>query len=121
MAKLRVQQQIVNDNFKFLFTIDPESISDTDYLLVRKFGQPSIDFGGSFTNGTQMYTMPSNYYDFPNDFPVCISFSGTVPFDVTVEANLDLYRTTMVTRITSAITTLRSTTDNFSNEFITVI
>lgn len=121
MAKLRVLQAINTENFSFTFSIDTDSIGDADFARVKKFGAPSINFGGSFTNGTQSYTLPDSYYDFPGDFPVTITFSGTTPFDTAVQANLDLYRTAMITRITNAITTLRGLTDGFTGEFITNI
>jgi hypothetical protein len=121
MAKLRILQTIVNENFNFVFTIDTDSIGDDDFARVKKFGAPSINFGGAFTNGTQSYTLPDAFYDFPGDFPVNVSFSGTTPFNTAVEANLDLYRTTMTTRITTAITTLRGLSDGFTGEFITNI
>lgn len=118
MAKLRVLQSINNENFVFTFSIDANSIGDDDFARVKKFGAPSINFGGSFTNGVQSYTMPDSFFDFPGDFPITITFSGTTPFDTTVQANLDLYRTTMINRITDAITALRELSDGFTGEYI---
>ena len=122
MAKLRVIQTIVNDNYNFTFDIDLDSISDDDLSRVKKFGAPSIDFGGAISSGGVSYNLPSVYYKFHTDFPVKISFSPTVaPFDSDTMNKLTAYLTIMTTRITAAITTLRAEADTFTGEHLTNI
>ena len=122
MAKLRLFQYIENDNYKFVFTFDPDSISETDYQLVKKFGAQSINFGGTFNNGSGIsFTLPDEYFNFPTQFPVTRIFNLTTPSQITTVAGLNYYGQAMTTKITDAITALRAMTDTFTGETVTNI
>jgi len=119
MATLRTYQSIQNDNYVFVFSIDPASISSDDVARINKFGAPIIDFGGSFNNGIGVsYTLPDIYFNLPADFPVQQTFSAVAPFDTNTMVKLALYASTIQTRITSAFTTLRGLTDTFTGETV---
>ena len=119
--KLRVLQSIENENYVFIFSIDPSSISSDDMALFTKYGPQSIDFGGTFTdNASVTFTLPDIYYDLPTSFPVQQVFSatGSSPFASNTANRLQVYRTAIENNITTAITTLRTMSDTFTGEFI---
>ena len=119
MAILRVKQQIVNNADQFVFSI--ESISESDQQLISQFGELTIDFGGSFNNGSGLsFTLPNNTFKLPSQFPVVITADPTTaPFSVSTDTSLALYRTTISTRVTSAFTALRANDSTFIGEFVT--
>jgi len=119
--KLRVLQSIENENYIFLFSIDPASISSDDAALFTKYGPPSIDFGGTFTDNTSTnFTLPDAYFDLPTAFPVQQVFTttGSSPFATNTANRLLVYRTTIESNITSAMTALRALDDTFTGEYI---
>ena len=120
--KLRVLQSIQDLSYVFVFSIDPESITDDDNQRIKKFGAPSIDFGGTFDNDAGLtFTLPDEYYTLPFDFPVKKTFSLVAPFDTDAINKFTLYRTTIVGNVTTAITNLRNQADTFTGEFVSNI
>lgn len=120
--KLRVIQSIKDLDYIFVFNIDPDNISSDDNLRIQKFGQPSINFGGSFDNGNGItFTLPDNFVELPGGFPVKKVFNLVDPFDTDSIIKFTLYRTTIETRVTDAITALRNTADTFTGEYLTNI
>jgi hypothetical protein len=120
--KLRILQSVENLNYIFVFSIDTDSLSADDLLRIKKFGAPSINFGGSFDDGDGLtFTLPDQYQDLPSGFPIRKSFSLSDPFDTDSLAKFELYRTTIQSRVTTAITDLRGLSDSFTGEFITNI
>lgn len=118
--KLRVTQSIDNEDYVFVFEL--ENISSDDAWRISKYGEPDINFGGSFNNGQGItFTLTDNYRKMPSEFPVRIVFSETAPFDVDTATKLALYRTTLQTTIETAVTSLRDMTDTFTGEYVTVI
>jgi hypothetical protein len=118
---LRVNQSIISDEYQFVFSIDQDSITTDELNRVKKFGAPSINFGGTFTLDDLSFTLPDVNRFFPADFPVTQLFSPVDPWDTDTADKLELYRTTMCARITNAITSLRNTADTFTGQYITNI
>ena len=121
MAILHTKQLIVDDAYKFVFCL--EQVSEADAILIAKYGEPTVDFGGTFDNGLGVsYTLPDQYFNIVSGFPVTITVDPTVaPFNTNTTTALALYASTMQTRVTGAFTTLRANTDTFSGETLTNI
>jgi|GEM_PF-5597390 hypothetical protein len=124
--KVYVNQFIQNDNYTFVFNIDPASISSDDNAAIQKYGQPVIDFGGTFTDNTSTnFIIPDNYVSLPTGFPVQVTYTitGSSVFATNTANRLQVYRTTILSNISTAITTLRSTSnaDTFTGEYISNI
>ena len=117
MAILRVFQSIENDVWKLTFVNDPLELSETDKKLMQKFGEPEIDMGGSFGSGGDAFTLPHNYARIRSDFPFTQIFDSTAtPFNTDTQTKVLAYRDAIVTSFTTALTTLRETTDTFTGE-----
>ena len=119
--KLRVLQSIENDNYVFVFDIDPTSIGSDDTALFQKYGPQAINFGGTFTdNASVTFTLPNLYFNLPDAFPVKQVFTatGASPFATNTANRLSVYSTAIQTAITTAVTTLRDMSDTFTGEFI---
>ena len=121
MANIYVKQSIQDNTYIFTFVV--KDVSEADSILLSKYGEPDIDFGGTFDDGDgHSFTIPSNIQSLTSSFPVTVRVDVTVPpFNANTSILLTLYRTAMVTRITTAFTTLRTTTDGFTGEFLTNI
>ena len=123
MAKLRIFQSIDKNDYNILFTNDTWDISTSDKDLIEKFGEPEVNFGGDFDNGAGItFTIPDEFVKVVSGLPYKRIVDITIaPWDTDTAAKLELYRTTMTTRVTSAFTTLRSKADTFTNEYVTTI
>ena len=124
MAKLRDEQIIDNNRYIFLFSIDPKDVSEDDRQRMHKYGEPTVDFGGSFDNGSGLtFTLPSQIVKVVSGLPKKVVFDSTIaPWTgSTGAAALTLYRTTMISRVAAAFTALRAYTDTFTGEYVTNI
>jgi hypothetical protein len=75
---------------------------------VRRFGEPTIDVGGEFDDGDALtYTLAADDRKFPSQFPVKKIFS-LEDYTTTTNDRAVLFRDTIRTRITDAITDLRA-------------
>lgn len=118
MALLRVYQAIDNDVWKLTFVNDPIYLSDGDKNLMRKFGEPEIDMGGTFLAETaNTYVLPSVKAKVRADFPFTQTFdSRDTDFSTATLTKVEAYRDEIVDRFTTAMTTLRTTADAFTGE-----
>ena len=117
MAILRVYQTIENDVWKLTFVNDPDQLSDTDKSLMRRFGEPEIQMGGTFLSGGDQFTLPTVTARIRSDFPYIQTFDATQPpFNTDTQVKVEGYRDAIVTEFTTALTTLRAMTDTFTGE-----
>jgi len=123
MAKLRVFQSIEDNNYVFLFTADQTDISSGDQQLIEKFGEPDINFGGTFTNGSGLtYTLPDERVKIVSGLPYKkVVDITTAPWSTSTSTSLALYRTTIQASWIAAITALRNLSDGFTNEYVSSI
>jgi len=101
-----------------VFSVRIELVFDkTELVLMEKFGEPKVDFGGTFT-GAITYTLPTNEKYIKSQLPVTQTFDGKT--DTDAETKADLWLATVLTdtpsRIRTAITDLRAQTDTFTAE-----
>ena len=118
MALIRVFQAIDNDVWKVTFHNDPMELSEDDKKRMRKFGEPEIDLGGTFLEGTgDEFLLPVKKAKSRADFPYTAEFdSRDEPFDTNTSTKVVAYRTEILARITTALETLRDQTDTFTGE-----
>lgn len=100
-------------NNRYTATISLESIDQTDTDLIGDFGEPAIDFGGLFTPPeagiTSTFTIPTNLRPIKAGLPQQITREGG---SAKTEAND--WAAVIISRITTAIQTLRLESDDFS-------
>lgn len=115
------QTVYLNDN---IYYGKVESICYTDsndLTLFTKYGEPTIDVGGSFNDGTTSFTLTSETKKIYSYSPFIGTFDP-VTLDVTLyECGLraTLFVNTIYARMLSAMTTLRNT-DSTSGAFISI-
>lgn len=114
----RVFQSIENDIWKVLIVNDPDKISDTDKKLMKQYGEPEINVGGTFLSGTgNEFTLPATYVKIRSDFPYEQDFDSTAtPFDTNTQTKVEGWRDAVLSLIDTAITTLRANVDTFTAE-----
>jgi hypothetical protein len=103
--------KIVDDN-KFKATMATEA-NDLELEKIEKFGEPSINIGGSFTG-------PPAFVE-PNQNKLLVTASPFVFIkdkdgDAEAEEKVDVWTTEVRTRIIDAKTTLVGLTDSFTDE-----
>src|ERR1035437_1134592 len=82
MPILSEVKQITNDLWNISISIQPNSLSQADSQLISKFGEPTINTGGTFETGGLVFTLPGNYIRVVSDLPYNQSFdSSTAPFN----------------------------------------
>lgn len=118
MAILRVYQSIDNDVWKLNFVNDPIELSDTDKKLMKRFGEPEIEMGGVYLEGTgNEFTLPTKKARIKADFPFLQEFdSKAPPFNTNTQTKVEAYREDIVERFTDALVALRETPDTFTGE-----
>lgn len=120
MAKVRVYQYIENEVYKLRFDVDKQSISYDDLRRLEKYGEPDIQMGGVFLDGTpNEFTLPEKTIKFTSGFPYLASFdSTTAPFNTNTTTKVIAYRDDILERIDEAVEALRDEVDNFTGEYI---
>lgn len=118
MATLRVYQKIENDVWKLTFVNDPAELSDTDRKKMKQFGEPTIEVGGIYLEGEdEEFTIPTKTVRIRTDFPFTQEFDSlSEPFDTDTQTKVEGYRDAIVSRFTTAFTTLRAIPDTFTGE-----
>ena len=120
-ALLKIKRTIENDIFKFNFSLDIPSLAEADKELIRKFGEPSINIGGTYLEDTENeYTLPDKYIRIRTDLPYTQEFdakSNEIGF-VSSKAQAMAFEESFVIKFEDAFTALRSNTDTFTGERI---
>lgn len=119
MALIRVYQTIENDIWKLTFVNDISELTESDKSLMRKFGEPQINVGGTFGSDDDAFTLPDKYIKIRSDLPYTQEFdSRDTTFDTDTSIKVLSYRDAIVTEITTAFTTLRDMEDTFTGEHV---
>jgi hypothetical protein len=120
MAKLRTFKHIENSIYVLNFVHDIEALSNSDKDLMRKFGEPEINLGGTFLGSTaNEFTLPDEYVKIRSGFPVRKEFdSRSEPFDTNTVTKVNAYKNEIQTRFLDAFTDLRANSDTFTSEEI---
>lgn len=123
---LRIRKSIENDIWKITFSLDLSALPESDKELMRKFGEPTINVGGTFTDASYptvfTYTLPDKFILVRTDMPYTQTFdSKSADFLTSTQAKALLYEDTFISRYQAAFTTLRSLTDTFSGERVVTL
>ena len=120
-ALLKIKRVIENDIFKLTFSLDINSLSESDKDLIRKFGEPQINIGGTYLADTDNeYTLPDKFLRVRSDLPYIQEFdakSNTMGFSSS-QAQATAFHDEFVARYQTAFTELRSNPDTFTGEYL---
>jgi len=116
-VKVRTIKELEDNVYSVEHQIPEFSGSDAE--LAEKFGEPEVQIGGTFTAGLDSVVIDSAFRKLPSGFPVIEQFHGS-DFD-DAGALASSYAATILTRITTAVTTLRANADTFSGESVTTL
>ena len=125
-ALLKIKRYIENDVWKLMFSLDAVSLSENDKELIRKFGEPEINIGGTYLTGDpEEYTLQDKYLRVRTDLPYIQEFDAkSLDFPSQVEAQLAAqaqalaFQTSFVTNYEAAFIILRATGDTFTGEYV---
>lgn len=122
-ALLKIKRNIENYVWKITFSLDSATLPEADKELMRKFGEPTIESGGTFipSIGTA-YTLPSKQIKLRSDLPYTQEFDSKSPdFLNDVQEKAQAYEQMFVGRYSAALLALRSRADTFTGEAIITI
>lgn len=111
--KVTFDNSIANKVYKVIAST--VEFATTDETLMAEFGEPTVNIGGTLkdTDGTTVLaTLPDTYKRIMSDFPVTMTFNGSQFANPDKVAKA--WTTSVETQVQTAITTLRSKTDDFS-------
>lgn len=125
---LKVKRFIENDVWKINFTLDASTLPESDKELIRKFGEPQIDIGGTYLSGSSNeYILPHKYIKVRSDLPFTQEFDAkshplfaTNPASAkaTTQARASAFQNSFINSFTAAFIALRSSQDTFTGEYI---
>jgi hypothetical protein len=116
---LQVTRSIENDIWSMTFSVDRDKISQTDTQLISKFGEPTINVGGTFGSTPNQFTLPAQYIGIVSELPYTRTFdSNSAPFNVNTQLKAQAYQDAIVASYTSALGTLRAQADTFTGEYL---
>jgi len=125
-ALLKIKRYIENDVWKLMFSLDAVSLSENDKELIRKFGEPEINIGGTYLTGDpEEYTLQDKYLRVRTDLPYIqefdaksLDFPGQAAAQLAAQAQALAFQTSFVTNYEAAFITLRATGDTFTGEYV---
>ena len=119
-ALLRIKRYIDNDIWNLTFTLAVDKLPESDKELMRKFGEPEINIGGTFLADTaNAYTLPDKYVKVRSDLPYTQQFdSKTAEFGTNTQVKVLAFQDDFVAKYSAAFTALRESVDTFTGEFI---
>ena len=111
--KIRAFTSIVDG--KYSVAVYTEDFSEGDKQLMIKFGEPSVDVGGTFTG----FILPNQLRSLASGFPYTKFFDSRD--NVSAATHAATFLSTIKTRISSALSALRANTDTFTSEDVTTV
>ena len=104
------------ENRIFTVQILTENFGIQDVRLMRTFGEPVIEIGGTFGVAPNTFILPGSPRRLRSQFPVVQQFDGTVTMTPPAQDRATVWGNTIVTRIQTALATLRGNLDTFTTE-----
>lgn len=106
--QIATTKALSNGRYSVVIALRDDGLSLAEQEAISQFGEPVIDCGGSFDDQAGLtYTLATNEKLFPSQFPVKELFS-TEDFPSDASARADLWKSTVIARLTSAVQTLRT-------------
>lgn len=113
--KITTTKELVDNKYSAEFKTEfPEQEND----LIEKFGDPEINFGGSFT-GPPVFDLADHYRKMKSGLPYTYQIDANG--DVDAKDKMLVWITEIRARLVSEINTLRSQTDDFTGEIIETV
>jgi hypothetical protein len=121
-ALLKIKRSIENDIWRINFSLDTVTLSEYDKELMRKFGEPQINIGGTYDSesvNAWSYTLEDKYLRIRTDLPFTQEFDSKSPdyADYTQEKAL-IFQSSFVAKYNDAFTAMRASSDTFTGEFL---
>ena len=118
-AALKIKRSIENDIWKIQFSLDSASLPESDKDLMRKFGEPQINAGGSFGIAPDNYILPDKWVRVKTDLPYTQEFdSKSDVFATNTQVKAEAYQAAFKAAYAYAFTALRVKADTFTGEEI---
>lgn len=127
-ALLKIKRNIENDVWKINFALDATVLPESDKELLRKFGEPQIDIGGTYlAEDPDEFTLPHKYIRVRSDLPFTQEFDAKNEPDfvadppaakAAAQAKALAFQSTFVAAYTEAFVNLRASADTFTGEYI---
>lgn len=119
--KLRIFKEIEKDNWKVTFKT--EEFTSDEVNQIAKFGEPEINIGGIFLEGTaNEYTLNDEYVKIRSDFPYTKSFdSNSSDFTTNISVKVTAFKDDTVTKLDNAIAALLAETETFTGEEVVTL
>jgi hypothetical protein len=116
---LKIKRTIENDVWKIQFSIDLTTLPESDKELIRKFGEPQLNAGGTFGIAPDDYILPDKWIRVKSDLPYTQEFDSKSPLFVTnIQTKAEAYQTAFKAAYARAFTALRMKADTFTGEEI---
>lgn len=119
-ALLKIKRTIENDIWKINFSVDVLSLSENDKDLMRKFGEPQINIGGTYLAETlNEYTLPDKYIRVRSDLPYTQEFDSKSPdFESNTQIKAVAFQDAFTEAYEIAFIDLRTNADTFTGEYL---
>lgn len=125
-ALLKIKRYIENDVWKLMFALDAVSLSENDKELIRKFGEPEINIGGTYLSGDpEEYILQDKYLRVRTDLPYIqefdaksLSYQNQADAQAAAQAQAVAFQAAFVGKYEDAFATLRATGDTFTGEYV---
>jgi hypothetical protein len=118
-ASLKIKRSIENDIWKIQFFLDISTLPESDKELMRKFGEPQINAGGSFGAAPNNYILPDKWIKVKSDLPYTQEFdSKSLLFATNTQIKAEAYQAAFKDAYAYAFTELRMKADTFTGEEI---
>jgi hypothetical protein len=119
-ALLKIKRTIDNDVFKITFSLDISSLPESDKELLRKFGEPTIDIGGTYEPSVgEDYTLPTKYIRIKSDLPHTQEFDGkSAEYAENTKEKALKFQEVFISNYNDAFIALRAKADTFTGEQI---
>jgi len=110
--QLTVTKTIVDEKYIVKFDFGDFSTIETEMFV--KFGEPSVEMGGTFTVAGSTWTMEQGEYEVKSDFPVEVVFDTRD--NVNAEMHANNYINEIKSRAFSSVNVWKTNLDNFTGE-----
>ena len=113
--KILIDKLLEDNRYSAEFKVE---LTDQEQAQVDAFGDPLVNFGGSFT-GPPAFTLADEFRALVAGLPYTQSMDGNG--DVDAKDKMNVWITEVKTRLTSAKNTLVGLTDDFTGEVVETV
>jgi hypothetical protein len=110
--RIKIEKSVTDGVYKVKFITEDFSVSETE--LMTKFGEPEVEMGGTFTVGSDVWSISSNLKKIETDFPVEVLFDSRD--NANAMAHAMNYKNIIVVRMQTEMQTLKTNYDGFTGE-----